>query len=87
MVNPSHKWDRVPVYGVFLELNDSPVGGTIQFVMSARITTTDGRAIYPGESLAGCGGSEQLEVRPGMRYRILQVEPRVLLGSLATALL
>lgn len=47
-MNPSLKWDLVPVFGVYMMApGDVPVGGTVKFSLSQRITRTDGRTIYP----------------------------------------
>lgn len=47
MANPSTRWDFVPVFGVYLRLDDSPSAGKITFTMPGRITRVDGRVIYP----------------------------------------
>jgi hypothetical protein len=47
MANPSSRWDRVPVYGVYLTADDQPVPGTVNFGFATRVTRVDGRIIYP----------------------------------------
>ena len=47
MANPSSRWDRVPVYGVYLTADDQPVPGTVSFSFATRVTRVDGRIIYP----------------------------------------
>lgn len=47
MANPSSRWDLVPVYGVYLKIDDTPSLGTVTFTLNSRITRDDGRIIYP----------------------------------------
>lgn len=47
MANPSTRWDFVPVFGVYLRLDDTPSAGRITFTMPSRVTRVDGRVIYP----------------------------------------
>lgn len=47
MANPSSKWDFVPVWGVYLRIDNLPSAGTVQFTLAQRITRVDGRLIYP----------------------------------------
>lgn len=47
-MNPSLKWDLVPVFGVYMVAPaDEPVLGRVEFTFSQRVTRTDGRIIYP----------------------------------------
>lgn len=48
MPNPSIRWDRVPVWGTWLRIDDTPDPGNIEMVVSQRITATDGSVIYAG---------------------------------------
>ena len=45
-VNPSRRWDRVPVYGVYLRADDTPLAGQIDFALPQRVQRVDGRIIY-----------------------------------------
>lgn len=47
MANPSTRWDFVPVFGVYLRLDDTPSAGRVTFTMPSRVTRVDGRVIYP----------------------------------------
>lgn len=47
MPNPSTRWDRVPVFGVWLKVDDTPSPGKIAFGVGQRVTRVDGREIYP----------------------------------------
>ena len=47
MANPSSRWDQVPVYGVYLRIDDQPSPGTVTFALDSRVTRVDGRVIYP----------------------------------------
>lgn len=48
MANPSNRWDKVPVYGVFHRApDDTPELGTVELTLAHRITRVDGRVIYP----------------------------------------
>lgn len=47
-MNSSRKWDLVPVYGVYMVApGDTPVTGRVEFKVSQRVTSTNGRLIYP----------------------------------------
>lgn len=47
MSNPSTGWDLIPVYGVYLKSDDTPITGNVQFTFSQRVMRVDGRIIYP----------------------------------------
>lgn len=47
MANTVGRWDWVPVYGVWLHADDTPVAGVIDLALSGRVTRVDGRVIYP----------------------------------------
>ena len=47
MPNPTTRWDRVPVFGVWLKVDDTPSPGKVAFGVGQRVTRVDGREIYP----------------------------------------
>jgi hypothetical protein len=47
MANPTTRWDFIPVYGVYLFADDTPIPGTVSFLFEQRVTRVDGRVIYP----------------------------------------
>lgn len=48
MPNPSSRWDKVPVFGIFHRApGDTPEPGTVTFTLANRMTRVDGRVIYP----------------------------------------
>ena len=47
MPNPSTRWDRVPVFGVWLKIDDTPSPGKVVFGVGQRVTRVDGREIHP----------------------------------------
>lgn len=51
MANPSSRWDRVPVYGVYLTADDQGATGTDTMVVTvppASLRIKSGGTIYPG---------------------------------------
>ena len=47
MANPTTRWDRIPVFGVWLKIDDTPSPGKVSFGLGQRVTRVDGREIYP----------------------------------------
>jgi hypothetical protein len=47
MTNPTTGWDQVPIVGTWLNLDNTPKSGKIQFTLTERVNRTDGTAIYP----------------------------------------
>lgn len=46
MANPSSRWDWVPVYGVWLNFDDTPTQGRVTFSLPQRVQRVDGRIIF-----------------------------------------
>lgn len=70
-MNPSLKWDLVPVYGVYMVApGDDPVQGRVEFQLSQRITRTDGRTIYPGGAKVGATIGVAAEQNPEVRSAV-----------------
>lgn len=71
-MNPSLKWDLVPVYGVYMVApGDDPVQGRVEFRLSQRVTRTDGRTIYPDgakvSATIGAADEQDPDVRAAVR--------------------
>lgn len=71
-MNPSLKWDLVPVYGVYMVApGDAPVQGRVEFRLSQRVTRTDGRTIYPDgakvSATIGAADEQDPDVRAAVR--------------------
>ena len=71
-MNPTHKWDLVPVYGVYMVApGDDPVQGRVEFRLSQRVTRTDGRTIYPDgakvSATIGAADEQDPDVRAAVR--------------------
>ena len=71
MANPSSKWDFVPVWGVYLRIDNLPSAGTVQFTLAQRITRVDGRLIYPDgaavSAIIGNTSQQDATVRAAVR--------------------
>lgn len=46
MANPSRRWDRIPIYGVYAHPGGASIGGTVTFTFTQRVLRVDGRVIY-----------------------------------------
>lgn len=60
MANPTKGWDKVPVFGWYMELDGvTPKVGTVKLTLAQRVTSTDGRTIFPGGTItATLGGTD-----------------------------
>lgn len=47
MSNPTSGWDKVPIFGTWLNLDRTPKVGVIRFTLAQRVNRIDGSAVYP----------------------------------------
>lgn len=47
MANPTKNWDTIPVWGAWINIDNTPISGTVTFSLPRRVTRVDGRVIFP----------------------------------------